>query len=90
MSKVRPKENNIKDIDTVKKSVYQKVKDFKPKSGILQPMELRGKIMCYNLYENGNGFNMKRPNGTTVMPMEFSEVQDLIKELQEIKKAGEI
>lgn len=44
--------------------------------------------MCYNLYDNGNGFNMKRPNGTTVMPIEFSEIQDLIRELQEISKVG--
>lgn len=89
MPKVRPKENNVNNINSAKKTTYEKVKDFKPKNGILQAMELRGKIMCYNLYDNGNGFNMKRPNGTTVMPMEFSEVQDLIKELQEISKVGE-
>lgn len=85
----KPKAENEDDVNPAKKSIYQKVKDFKPKGGILQPMELRGKIMCYNLYDNGNGFNMKRPNGTTVMPIEFSEIQDFIKELQEISKVGE-
>jgi hypothetical protein len=72
-----------------KKSTYEKVKEFKPKNGVLQATNLRGKIMCYNLYDNGNGFYMKRPNGNTVMPIEFAEVDDLIKELQAVKRAGE-
>ena len=61
-----------------------------PKGVILQPMEFKGKLMDYKMYENGKGFTMKRPNGTTVMPIEFSEVQDLIKELQEIGRVGEV
>lgn len=84
----KPKTESKDGINSIQKSTYEKVKDFKPKGGILQPMELRGKIMCYNLYDNGNGFNMKRPNGTTVMPIEFLEIQDLIRELQEISKVG--
>lgn len=60
-----------------------------PKGVVLQPMELKGKLMDYKMYENGNGFTMKRPNGTTVMPIEFSEVKGLIEELQAIIKVGE-
>lgn len=92
VSKLKMKETNsidIKDTSIVKKSKYEKVKEFKPRNGILQATDLRGKIMCYSLYENGNGFNMKRPNGNTVMPIDFIELDDLIKELQAVKKAGE-
>ncbi|MFU0784531.1 sigma-70 family RNA polymerase sigma factor [Clostridium sp.] len=94
MSEVKPKgEIKVKDLirepQMVKKSTYEKVKEFKPKNGVLQATNLRGKIMCYNLYDNGNGFYMKRPNGNTVMPIEFAEVDDLIKELQAVKRAGE-
>jgi hypothetical protein len=59
-----------------------------PHGRILVPSDFKGKIMNYRIYENNGGFTMKRPNGTTVMPMDFSEVEDLIRELQELCKVN--
>lgn len=84
MENVKNQDSGEKPVQEHEQSSNKKIKITK----ILQPTNFKGTMMEYKLYDGG--FFMKRPNGTTVMPIGFDEVNTLINELQEIKKVANL
>lgn len=79
---IKSEEKKVEGLITTSKVEHKKV-EF-TLGGILQPTELKGRIMNYKMLDNG--ISMRRPNGNTVMPISFNEIDIIICELQEIKK----
>lgn len=82
-------EADIKECDQRSKEMVEEIKKNIKENApvtarILQPVLFMGKVMEYKVSENS--YALRRPNGTTTMIIGFNEVDDLIKELQELKE----